>query len=114
MMQQCNLFFAGVKINVLINAIVLYCVQLRFSKNLSMFHVDMDHLERKVSSSREKMIVMMCTIKSFFNEAWCVLYPSINFFLPPPPKILSVRFICEGGFYSGQYGICSSSTSMYL
>ncbi|PSN37385.1 hypothetical protein C0J52_26713 [Blattella germanica] len=46
----------------------------------------------------------MCTIKSFFTEAWCVLYPSINFFFSFSPRILSVRLICEGGFYSGQYG----------
>lgn len=45
-------FFAGVKINVLIIGIVSYCVKLRFSKNLAVFHVDMDHLERKASSSR--------------------------------------------------------------
>ncbi|PSN53627.1 hypothetical protein C0J52_00912 [Blattella germanica] len=75
--------FAGVKINVLIIAIVSYCVQLRFSKNLAVFHVDMDHLERKASSSR---VMTMCTIKSFSNEAWCVLYPSINFFFLFPSE----------------------------
>ena len=59
-------FFAGVKINVLIIAIVSYCVQLRFSKNLAVFHVDMDHLERKASSSRvmtvNKTILAMCEV----------------------------------------------------
>ena len=48
-------------------AFVSYCVQLGFSKNLAVFHVDMDHLERKASSSRvmtvNKTILAMCEVR---------------------------------------------------